>query len=284
MWTIDAKSITITILASVAWWFGFQELWSVLTNFSQQWFWFLLATIYTTAVNDVFAHAIMAHRLFRVNHDSVLYKIMSFLFVMDHGWGPLTGFCKVHRRHHTHADQGRKDVANWRNHWYGMAMSTPLNFLYQSKADWGNLDTYMDRQDRTYRELFDDTWTFFIEEYSHVLTIVFWTVLYLVAPVLLFKIVFMGRALLSVYTMFSTVFGHCGHARWLGSYRNFATRDHSHNNLIMYYASCMMFSVILQNNHHGTPYSLEKGGGVRWYEYDFSKWIARAMKPLMEKK
>lgn len=281
MWTINVKSVTISILISIAWWFGFQELWTVITNFSQQWFWFLLATIYTTTLNDVFGHMIMTHRLFRVNLDSIAYKIVSFLFVMDHGWGPVTSFCMAHTRHHTHSDQGNKDVANWRNHWYSNGMSTPLNFLYQAETDWGDSERYMAKQDKKYKEVFDDTWTFFIEEYSHVLTILFWLMLYLVAPIILFKIVFMGRALLSVYTLFSTIFGH---AHIPGGYKNFPTKDHSHNNLILHYVSCMMFPTILQNNHHGVPYSLEKGSGVKWYEYDFSKWIARGLKLLMESK
>jgi fatty-acid desaturase len=132
-----------------------------------------------------------------------------------------------------------------------------------------------------FSEIFDDTWTFFIEEYSHVFAILFWLVLYLVAPIVLFKIVFLGRALLTVYTIFSSIGGH---ARILGGYRNFDTPDNSYNNLLLHYVSLLMFPTILQNNHHGAKYTLEKGSGIYWYEYDASKHIARFLKLCMEKK
>jgi hypothetical protein len=64
MWTITVKSITISILVAVAWFFGFQELWGVFSDFSNQWYWFVLATVWTTTLNDVFGHMILTkHRL-----------------------------------------------------------------------------------------------------------------------------------------------------------------------------------------------------------------------------
>lgn len=281
MWTINTKSIVISILITITWFFGFQELFSVFANFSEQWYWFVLATIWTATLNDVFGHMILTHRLFAVDTKSIAYRIFSFLFIVDHGWGPVTGFCMAHFRHHQCSDQGDKDVANWRTGWYTHGTVSPVNYLYQPNTDWGDTEKYVATQERKFSEIFDDTWTFFIEEYSHVFAILFWIVLYLVAPIILFKIVFLGRALLTVYTIFSSIGGH---ARILGGYRNFDTPDHSYNNLLLHYVSLLTFPTILQNNHHGAKYTLEKGSGIYWYEYDASKHIARFLKLCMEKK
>jgi hypothetical protein len=281
MWTLTPKSITIATLITIAWFFGFQELWAVFTNFSSQWYWFVLATIWTTTLNDVFGHMILTHRLFVVNTKSIAYRILSFLFVVDHGWGPITGFCMAHHRHHQCSDQGNKDVANWRTGWYTHGTVSPINYLYQPYTDWGDTEKYVAMQERKFKEIFDDTWTFILEEYSHIWTILFWTVLFFVAPTILFKVVFLGRALLTIYTIFSTIGGH---TQIFGGYKNFNTADNSHNNLVLHYISLLMFPTILQNNHHGTRYTLAKGSGVYWYEYDISKHIARFLKIFMEKR
>lgn len=281
MWTINLKSITITVLISIAWYFGFQELWTFFSNFSTEWYWFVLATIWTTTLNDVFGHMVMTHRLFKVNIDSIAYRILSFLFIVDHGWGPVTGFCMVHHRHHQCSDQGIKDVANWRLAWWGFGIVSPVNYLYQPVTDWGDKEKYVAMQERKFSKVFNDTWTFVIEEYSHIWTVFFWAFLFFVAPVILFKVVFAGRALLSVYTLFSSI---CGHTWIPGAYRNFNTPDHSYNNLLLHYISLMLFPTILQNNHHGKRYSLEKGSAAHWYEFDLSKYIARFLKLILEKK
>lgn len=281
MWTVNFKSITIALLITVAWVVGFYELYNTLVDFPSQWYWFVLATVYTTTLNDVFGHMILTHRLFKVDTDRIAYRILSFLFVMDHGWGPITGFCMSHHRHHQCSDQGNKDVANWRISWYNMGIVSPINFLYQAITDYGDVQKYVSMQEGKFKEIFDDTWTFVIEEYSHYLTILFWLILYFVCPIILFKVVFMGRALLTIYTLFSTVFGHT----WIpGGYRNFNTPDHSYNNLILHYVSLCMFPTILQNNHHGQKYSLERGSRYKWYEPDVSCYIARFLKLFIEKR
>jgi len=268
-------------LIAVAWFFGFRELWTVFTNFSDQWYWFLLATIYTTTLNDVFGHMILTHRLFPVNLDGMGYRVLSFLFIVDHGWGPVTGFCMAHHRHHQCSDQGNRDVANWRIGWWAHGIVSPINYIFQPVTDWGDKEKYVEMQERKFREVFADTWTWFIEEYSHVFTLLFWTMLYIICPVILFKVIFLGRALLTIYTLFSTIGGH---TRIPGGYRNFNTPDNSYNNLLLHYVSLLMFPTILQNNHHGQKYTLEKGSGLHWYEYDVSKHIARFLKLIIGKK
>lgn len=281
MWTFSTKSITICLLVLLSWSIGMIELVDTLTNFSTQWFWLIIALIYTSAINDVFGHMILTHRLFAVNTNSAAYKILAFLFITDHGWGPITGFCMAHHRHHQCTDQGNKDVANWRIGWWAHGIVSPINYLYQPVTDWGDVKKYVEGQRQKFQCLFDDTYTFVIEEFSHIWTIIFWLTLYLLCPIVLFKVVMMGRLLLSILTMFSTIGGH---SRIPGGYRNFDTPDLSHNNLFLHYLSFCLFPTVLQNNHHGQRYSLRQGNQHKWYEPDLSVWIARFFRLVMQKK
>jgi hypothetical protein len=284
MWSISFKSVTITALISIAWFFGFQEMYIVFADFSNQWYWFVLATIWTTTIHDVFGHMTMSHTLYPVNTKSITYKLLTFLMNVDHGWGPLTTFCMGHGRHHSHADQGSKDPNNPRLGWFTNGSVSPLLYLYDTNADWGDeaeYKKYTDMQTKRFKEVFDDNWTFITEEYSHYLTVAFWVLLFFTLPVILFKIVFLGRALLSIYTVFSASFGHLP---VLGSYRNFDTPDTSHNHLILHWISLGVFPTILQNNHHGAHYTLKDGGAAHWYEWDLSKYLARIIRLGLEKK
>jgi hypothetical protein len=280
MWTLNFKSITIFCLISLVWVLGTLELIDAVQNFSSQWYWLVLALLYTTTLNDVFGHMILTHRLYEIDTSRIGYKILSFLFTVDHGWGPITSFCLVHHRHHQCSDQGNKDVANWRIHWYNMDIMSPINFIYQEKTDYGDTEKFFSMQEKKYKNILNDTWTFFIEEYSHYLTIIFWSLLFFLCPVVLFKIIFMGRMILGICTVFSSV---CGHTRLPGGYRNFDTPDTSYNNLILHYLTLCVFPTILQNNHHGQKYTLERGNQRRWFEIDLSKYIARAIKLTTEK-
>jgi len=281
MWTITPKSIIIFILVSVVWIFGTIELIDTITNFNEQWYWLVLALIYTTTLNDIFGHMICTHLLFPIDVRRIGYKIVSFLFTVDHGWGPITSFCLVHRSHHQFSDQGNKDVANWRIHWYNMDIMSPINYVYQSRTDYGDERKYFAEQAKIFKVFLDDIWTWFIEEYSHILTIIFWVILYFLFPIILFKIIFMGRMLLGIATVFSSV---CGHTWIPGGYRNFNTPDTSYNNLLLHYFCLCIFPTVLQNNHHGQRYTLEKGNQLKWYEFDLSKYIARFMKLIIGKK
>jgi len=187
MWTITPKSIIIFILVSIVWIFGTIELIDTITNFSEQWYWLVLAFLYTTTLNDIFGHMICTHRLFLIDVRRIGYKIISFLFTVDHGWGPITSFCLVHRSHHQFSDQGNKDVANWRIHWYNMDIMSPINYVYQSRTDYGDEEKYFAEQAKLFKVFLDDVWTWFIEEYSHILTIIFWVFLYFLLPMILFK-------------------------------------------------------------------------------------------------
>jgi len=67
-----------------------------------------------------------------------------------------------------------------------------------------------------------------------------------------------------------------GHYKGLLGYRNFETRDNSHNNFILGY---LAWGQGWHNNHHYAPSSFDFGSGVsgKWYEFD----PCRLLKPLL---
>ena len=52
---ITIESIGLFLLVSIAWIIGARELFSTLTNFTSQWYWFVLATVYTVTLSELFA-------------------------------------------------------------------------------------------------------------------------------------------------------------------------------------------------------------------------------------
>ena len=82
MWTITFKSITIFLLISLVWVFGTIELIDTFSNISTQWYWLVIALIYTSSLNDIFGHMILTHRTFMVNVQSIGYKLISFLSIL----------------------------------------------------------------------------------------------------------------------------------------------------------------------------------------------------------
>jgi stearoyl-CoA desaturase (delta-9 desaturase) len=58
-----------------------------------------------------------------------------------------------------------------------------------------------------------------------------------------------------------------GHTRGLIGYRNFDTKDNSHNNILLGYLG---WGQGWHNNHHHDPKSYDFGSGVsgRWWEWD----------------
>lgn len=279
--TLTFKSITTALLVLFAWVMGSIELVDTFKNFSTEWYWYVLAVAYTVSLNDVFVHICLGHLIYPIDTNRVGYKILTFLATVDNAWGPISSMCLVHRNHHMYSDQGNRDVSNWRIHWYNMSILSPINYIYQAKTDFPEQEKYFAQQHKAYKEILDDTWLWFIEEYSHIFTILFWIVLYFVCPVILFKIIFMGRVLMSVFTLFPGMFGH---SRLPGGYRNFDTPDQSYNNLVLHYLCLGLFPTTLQNNHHGQMYTIEKGHGHRWFEVDLSKYTIRFFKKITGKK
>lgn len=263
------------------WIVGGYEFYDTVMNFSTQWYWYPLALLYTIALNDLFIHICCGHALYKMDTSRIGYKILSFLGTVENGWGPITTICLIHKNHHLHSDQGNKDCSNWRNHWYNMSLLSPIGYLYQEKTEYPDAKKFFKDQQKKHKEILDDDWTFVIEEYSHWFTLLYWGLLYLIFPVFLFKIVFMGRFLMSFISPFASITGHT----WLPTnYRNFDTPDTSYNNLIFYYLTLGLYPTALQNNHHGMKYSLKTGHRHCWFEFDLSVYVIRFFKYITEKK
>jgi hypothetical protein len=280
MFTISFKSICTALLVTVAWIYGTIELINTVRNFNTQWYWYVLALIYTVTINDLFVHICCGHGIYKIDTTRIGYKILTFVATVDNAWAPIRSMCLVHRNHHIHSDQGNNDVSNWRIHWYNMGILSPINYIYQAHTIFPNHNKYFSKQYETFKEILDDTWLWFIEEYSHIFTLLFWLLLYLICPVILFKIIFMGRVMISIFTLFPGMFGH---TKIPGGYRNFDTPDTSYNNLVFHYFCLGIFPTILQNNHHGQKYTLEKGHQYKWFEIDLSKYIVRSIKYFTQK-
>ena len=281
MFTITPKSLTTALLVTFVWIVGGYELYDTITHFSEQWYWYPLALIYTVALNDCFVHMCCGHALYEIDTTRIGYKITSFLATVENGWGPITTLCLIHKNHHMYSDQGNKDCSNWRNHWYNMSLLSPSNYIYQEKTEYPDADNFFKKQREVHKNILDDLWTFFIEEYSNWLTVLYWIVLYFVCPIFLFKIVFMGRFLMSLISPFASITGHV----WLPTnYRNFNTPDTSYNNIIFYYLTLGIYPTAIQNNHHGMRYSLKTGHKVRWFEFDLSVYIVKFLKYFTEKR
>jgi fatty-acid desaturase len=274
------NSIGIAVLVSIAWIIGAIELVDTVTHFSAQWYWFVLATAYTVTLNEIFCHRICTHKLFEINTDSITYKILTFLLTVDLAWSPLTNMCKVHLNHHLYSDQGENDNLNWRKYWYNICTLSPIAYLYQSPSHYPNEEIFFARQKQRFSILLNDTWTFFVEENRFLLTIMFWLILYYTVPTILFKVVLMGRLLMSIYMACVSI--GCHVKLPLINYRNFNTNDTTHNNLVFHYISLGLFSSMLHNNHHAMAGKLNHAH--RWFEVDSGYYIIKLLKPLLEKK
>jgi fatty-acid desaturase len=273
------NSISIAFLVTIAWIIGAMALADTLVHFSTQWYWFVLATFYTVTLNELFCHRICTHRLFELDTNSITYKVLTFLLTVDLAWSPLTTMCTVHLNHHMYSDQGDRDNLNWRRYWYNICTLSPIAYLYQKPTNYPHEEQFFAQQREIFKSVLDDTWTFFVEEYRLILTILYWLILYILAPLVLFKVIFMGRLLMSVYMAMVSI--GC-HVKLPGNYRNFDTSDTTYNNLIFHYLTLGLFSSMLHNNHHSKARNLNNAHC--WYEIDTGALIIKLLKVLLEKK
>lgn len=277
MVNFDLRSITLFVLVSIAWYIGCLNLIETLTHFSTEWYWYVLATIYTVLLNEIFAHLICSHRPYKSDPNRFTFKLLTFLTTVDHAWAPISNICRVHENHHRYSDQGENDNLNWRRHWYNLCILSPIMFVYQRKTVYPDQKKFFDQQEHIHAGILNDTWVWFCEEYRVLLTIIFWGSLYLVCPIILFKVVFMGRFLISVFMILAAIGGH--NSLPMG-YRNFDTADNTHNNLLFHYLALGLFSTMLHNNHHGTK---NINHSYRWYEIDLGGYVVKLLRPLLIK-
>jgi len=276
--TISPNSIAVFLLVSIAWYLGTKELIDTISNFGSQWYWIIIASAYGLTLNELFCHRICTHQLFKLGTDRITYKILVFLLTVDLAWSPLTRMCLAHMNHHIYSDQGDKDNLNWRRYWYNICILSPISYIYTAPSVYPNEDKFFLKQKEKFADILDDTWTFLVEENRVILTIIFWLTLYMIAPIILFKIVLMGRVLMSIFMAMSTIGGH---TRLPFSYRNYNTPDTTYNNMFLHCLGFGIFSSMLHNNHHGNSNAIDYK--KRWFEFDIGSYIIRLLRPLLEK-
>jgi fatty-acid desaturase len=275
----DINSIGIFLLVSICWVVGAYELIDIFRNFTTQWYWYVLAILYTITINDIFVHNICAHSKVNINTNGITYKILVFLVSVDHGYAPLTTFCSMHAVHHGYADQ-KYDHINYKTNWYDLCILAPWIFLYnKNRTPLAHDKVFFENQVKRFQAINDDLWTFFCEQYSLPLTILYWGILYLICPIVLFKVVMLGRLLISMFNCLTDVFGHM---KLPFGYRNFDLNDTSYNHLIFHYLSLGLFNAMLHNNHHGLR-SLETCR-FRWFEIYTGLYLNKFLRFLLEKK
>jgi len=275
MFSINLNSILLALLVSVAWYFGTIELLWVFSDLGNNWYWYALAVLYTVIINELFGHLICSHNLFSVNTHSWTYRILVFLIIVDHAYGPLTNLVQNHQNHHIYPDQGNKDNLDFKRHWNTVCSLSPLMFLYQKETIYPGVKQYVEKQKKIHGDILNDDWTFFCEEFKIPLTLVYWSLLYLLFPLLLFKIVFMGRVIISVITFLTTLVGHTK----ITGYRNFDVKNNTSNHLFLHYIVGLgLFSSFLHNNHHSKCWLKTGTHSDKWYEIDIGSYIIKFLK------
>ena len=249
----------------------------IVTMWNIEWYWLIIALIYSVVVNDIFCHRICSHGMFDIDTKSKTYKIMTWLASMDMSFGPVVWTVKYHNLHHIHSDNGPEDVMNWRYHWYSTAICSPIPPREVMPSDY---DEYTKKQWIKHEKLLSDPWTDWCCRNQCAIAIGSFLVLAIVCPIILFKVIFVGRVLLSITIGVASIAGHIEHFPL--SYRNFNTRDTTSNNLVLHYLFLGLFAGVLQNNHHGQPKSIRPN--PRWFEFDTSYPFVLTLKYLMENK
>ena len=100
--TISSRLVALVLFV---WAVGSIELIDTFKNFSTEWYWYILAIIYTVTINDLFVHICLGHKIYPIHTNRIGYKILAFLATVDNAWGPISSMCLVHRNHHLYSDR-----------------------------------------------------------------------------------------------------------------------------------------------------------------------------------
>lgn len=267
------KSIIIFLMLVI----GSLELITILNDFHHQWYWILLAIIYTTLINEVFVHRICSHNMFKIDTNSYLYKFLIWMSSSDMGYGPVIQSILDHNLHHIYSDKGPEDIMNWRYYWYCTTTMIPLPIKYVKPP---NYYQYLEVQKNNYKNILEDKWTIFCANYQIIISIITFAFIFLVFPAFLFKVVFVGRVLLSIMTGLAGFVGHV--KNFPGNYRNYETDDTTSNNMFFHLLFLGFFGAMLQNNHHGRP--RDENPNRKWWEIDSGLIFIKLLRIAMEVK
>jgi fatty-acid desaturase len=270
---LSVRAILSAFLVLIAWVIGAEELVFTLNTLETNWPWLILAFLFTAIVNEWFFHIILGHTYYakRINPNRWLYKVLICL-----GFGTTKGMAVMHELHHIHADEPRKDPLHWRESAISFASASPLLWVLTPAIE---VDPdYIERKLNILSRIINDPWTSFSDEYHWAVTIIIWTLLYFVCPVILFKVIFMGRV---IGSMVSVLINVLSHSKLSLGYKN--KRGSGYNNIVIHYLLLGLIPSALHNNHHNT--TLKNGHGLRWFEFDIAHWfIEKALMPLLSDK
>lgn len=256
---------------------GLASLYVLLQDVTDTWSWLLAATIFTISLNDIFNHRICSHKMFEVNTNSILYKVLVWFCSAEMSSGSTWTVTMVHRIHHKYSDKGPIDNMNWKYHLFSKAFGLPFRSAnYQEPPD---IADYVKMQYRLHNKILNDPWTKFCDKHQLLIATVNLAALYFLCPTFLFNVFLPGRAII---TLIMLTAGTLGHVRALGSYRNFSTKDNSTNNLWLHYLLLGLYDGALHNNHHGRPAAEQPN--PRWWEISTSYPILWVFKLFLEKK
>lgn len=270
-WT---RAVIVTTMICI----GAYQFVDVINNFAEQWYWLILATLYTITINETFTHRTCQHNMFPVDVTSIWYKTLTFLSSVDQAHGPVRSGAIWHWAHHRYSDMGDWDNVNSRLFWYGGAWVLPFDFLGPGPRP-PNARENIDRAHRSHREIIEDPWTKFCEKHILGISLCTQIILYYLFPIFLLKVLLLGRFIITLAMICA---GICHIKNIPLTYRNTDTPDSTNNNLILHYLFLGIFGGLLQNNHHAKPNALNMG--MRWWEIDVSTPIAHLLKFLMTKK
>ena len=274
MWTLNIKTISMAVLTTIALSFGVIELYLMFTDISTNWTWLLLSLFYSALIYDMFNHLIIAHRYIEYDTNRWFYKLLVFLGTVGPNSGPLINFGMMHDVHHRYADQDEYDPVSVKLHWYTTLAITPLMYVYLPKqSEIPGIQDWIKKQQQRQHNLVTDPWTNFCDNNAILLCVVTWTVLFFLAPVLLFKVIFVSRVMASVW---SGVLQYVGHTPFWFNYRNFNTNNTSQNNIFLYYLGLGLYPSVLHNNHHG-----DFSKKYRWFERGPERLFLNYLLPLL---
>lgn len=279
---LSIRSVFLFLSMSMAWMIGGVELYTVINDFSNQWYWLVISTAYGIIIAELFCHLAVSHQMVNIDPDAWFYKLMVFLYTVSAPLGGIRSMCLNHAVHHIYSDVKYLDPLDSRRMMHLTCSLSPLMYICHVRLDpMPNRDKYIAGQKKKFSTILTDRWTIFCDEHTVSLIIVTWTLTYLFFPAIFFKILMLGRLMVSISHTMATL----GHFKlWLG-YRHFNTNDQSHNHLLFHYILGGLCSTILQHNHHGMNLQKRRTHQHHWYEIDTGSWVIKyVFTPLMSKK